>query len=1602
MPDHARFHRTGVAILLAVILLSAAGLRFYNLNWDNGIFAHPDERSTVAFYAPTIRWPAAGTPLLDPRLSPLNPFWNVDAQERRSYTYGHFPLYTLVLLANFLNDLVPFVVALPFELPSEWVQFLATSTTAHSFAWLGRFLAGLSDLFTIYLLFLIGRRLYGAWGGLLAAAFSTFTVLQIQLAHFFAVDPISTTFTLLALYGSILLHDRQSTGAATITGIGIALAVASKFSALPVVFLPIVAGYLVIRKNNRTQKESTQLSIINYQLPITNYRSPVSRIIALIVLSLSLAFVIFALTSPFVLLDFENFKRAVLDEQGNMVSGVADFPFTRQYRNTTAYWYFIDQQLRWGMGWALGLVGLVGSVWVALKAIRGQAQVGELLALLWLVLYFGPTGLFLAKFMRYMSPVVPLINLFAAGFIAALWQYKPKAKHPPQWANSERADIESNQGITNYQLPITNYQLSIINYQLSIVKAAAVALAVIALSGAIIWALAFTNGVYGSEHTWVTFARWVYANVPDGSCIAYEHWDDRMPTNIPEPGGNPESHHYRQPQLPMYDDDTQQKYENLRDTLLNCDYVVLATNRLWRAIPRLPERYPMSTRYYEALFSGALGFEQLYAAETPPRLGPFVFDDQPADESFTVYDHPKPILFKKTRRLSADEWDALLGNSWQAAIPGYVGPTTLLMRLRGASNNLAESQTPPPPTEGEKSLMLARPVDQLTVANDYRWNALANNSPLAATLLWWLLMVGVGLIFLPFTFLLFNNLPDRGYALGKSLGLLLVSYVIWITGSLTGFSWLGNTLATAIIVSMLFIALSIVLAIINIGPLLQFCRSRAWLILITEGVFSLIYLFFVYLRVLNPDLWHPWLGGEKMLEIGFLNAIVKSVHMPPYDPFFAGGIINYYYYGLFLVGVLIKLTGIQPSIAFNLAIPTLAALTASNAFSLAANLSSSLQNSQLPTQNPKLSTLNSRLSTLIPGLLGILFVVFLGNLEGAAQFMRNLADVSLNDFDSAIPGLATLIPAVSGFFKVLGGDTLAIYNYWDPTRVIPETINEFPFFSFLFADLHPHMIGLPFTLLFLSLVYNRLLPENGQKTNLQDNQTQNPKPETLNPELKTQNPLDCSGQAKLKTQNPKLKTQNPKLIIRWLAIPFTLGAIAVINTWDLPTYLGLIMATFLLGRYRQLASRLTLWHIAGLLTNSALFAAAVLGVTYLLYLPFFANYQPPAETGVGLVHTKTPLDQHLKIWGFFLFIIVSWLWISLLRPNSRNALLRAISLYLRRWNVLPHLSQIYRVVVKHESDAYQLALWGGGLLVVIAAALFMVGYRVPAYLLPLVIVSLLLLLRREGTANNAFLGLLTFTGLMILLGVEFFFLRDFLGGGDYYRMNTLFKFFIQVWVMFGLAAAVMLAQLWEWAWRWSLPAQIAWRGATVILLLAGLIYPILGTRTRVDDRFPGDLNRPPVGTLDGLAYMTVGRFEWPAGNPIELRYDYEAIQWLQDNVTGTPVLAEAKIGYYREGGMRVAAYTGLPSILGGLHQNEQRYASQIGERDWVVNEFWATPDPTRALQLMEELGISYIYIGQIERATYGSQVESKFEQLRNWGELELVFENEATKIYKRD
>jgi YYY domain-containing protein len=1616
-PHHAPIRRAATSrvqtLLLAAILLIGASLRLYNIAWDQGTLPHPDERSTVAFYAPSIRWPDKLSDALDPRRSSLNPFWDVRSGQRRSYTYGHFPLYTLVLTADLAKQLAPLADWL--GLPEPLTRTLAEARSMMGYAYIGRFLMAVADTFTVYLVYLLGRRLYGRWAGLLAAAFSAFTVLQIQLAHFFAVDPVSTTFTLLALYGSLHIYDRRGPGAAVLTGVGIGLAVASKYSALPIVAAPVVAAVLSVTRAEPDERDSAG------RLAFRNL------LIAGVV-----SFGVFAVTSPFVLLDFKNFWQAVVKEQGDMVTGVADFPFTRQYRGTSPYVYFILQQLQWGMGWPLGLLAFAGLAWVLARALLGRAQPGEWILLSWVILYFGPTGLFLAKFMRYMVPVVPLFVLFGAGLVLSTKSTKRGNGESPSQPVDKSVDQPS-APLMPYTSAEDSYPQRGLMGQKRLISYARLVIVLIALLGGTIWSLAFVNGVYGTPHSWITASRWVYEHIPDGACIAAEHWEEGFPRTWAEHGMSPGAHSYRQPLLPMYEADTRQKFETIRDTLLDCDYLVLASNRLWRTIPKLPQRYPMSTRYYQALFDGELGFEQVYSLSTPPRLGKLVIDDQAADESFTVYDHPRPIIFKKTSQLSAGEWEALLGDRWQTADHGYIGSPTLLARLRGQVPRTPKPVSTVPGSEPEKSLLLDRPVDQLPVVNDYHWNTLANRSAVVAIVVWWLAMQVVGWLAWPLAYRVFHRLPDRGYLLAKGLGWLLVGYGVWLASSL---GVLRNSLPTAVVALVAMGAIAVWLVGRNryqdstasgnapggddatSGPVAgkRGCFHSLFpaspslsLILVGEVVFTGVYLYFVGLRLLNPDLWQPWNGGEKMLEIGFLNAIVKSAHMPPYDPYFAGGYINYYYYGLFLVGVLIKLTGIQPTIAFNLAVPTLAALTAGGVFSLGYNLAYRPYRRETG-------------AFLVAGL-AVLLVILVGNLAGFTQLVRMLGEHGRSNFESAIPGLEAVVRALTGLKSIwLEGTKLQTYNYWDPSRVIPDTINEFPYWSFLFADLHPHMIGMPFTVLFLSLAYNWLRPARGATSR------------SLNSAF-----LNLHyGQRQLRLGIAGfLRTLAWGNVFRWLALPFCLGALATINTWDLPTYLGVITLTFWLVRYRRGAREASpsagpgISRLAVYALEAILFGALTLATSYLLYLPFFAHYQP-LDVGLGLVHDKTNLGQFVKMWGLPLFILVSYLLLTLVYPASRMGALRVVSLFLRRWNVAPHLSRVFRALVRAAGAGYRAALWSLVIVVVVAIGLWLLGYKVPGLLLPLVWLSFLFLLRPEPDAGHTFAGLLLFTGLLILLGVEFFFLRDFLGGGPNYRMNTLFKFYIQVWVMLGVAAAYLLVGLLsaQWMghrlppdrmlvalrpiqnWRWTALSWL-WQLVIMLLIVAVLAYPLLGTPSRVRDRFD---RSPPIGTLDGMAYMTTGTLVWPPDNPIELKYDYQAIRWLQVNVKGTPVLAEARLGYYREGGMRVASYTGLPMPLGGLHQNEQRWPDQVGKRDGLYMEFWNTTDPARAWELIQELDISYIYIGQLEQTLYDPDLAGtlvqwgvpflrsdafyKFGELKDQGRLRVVYENERVRIYQ--
>ena len=205
-------------------------------------------------------------------------------------------------------------------------------------------------------------------------------------------------------------------------------------------------------------------------------------------------------------------------------------------------------------------------------------------------------------------------------------------------------------------------------------------------------------------------------------------------------------------------------------------------------------------------------------------------------------------------------------------------------------------------------------------------------------------------------------------------------------------------------------------------------------------------------------------------------------------------------------------------------------------------------------------------------------------------------------------------------------------------------------------------------------------------------------------------------------------------------------------------------------------------------------------------------------------------------------------------------------------------------------------------------------------------------------------------------------------------------------------------------------AEIIWRVAVIGLLAAGSVFLFLGVQSRVRDRFPG--SRPAIGTLDGTAFMTVGKYTWPdSEHVIDLAYDYQAVHWMLDHLTGSPVVAEAPAGgyqvagafqgydYYRAGGLRVASLTGFPTFV-GQHQNEQRPGEQVGQRTDLGQEFYRTPDIERARELARQLEVAYIYVGALERILFSETSLDKFSSMVESGDLQVAYRNPMVTIYR--
>ncbi|MCS7060662.1 MAG: DUF2298 domain-containing protein [Anaerolineae bacterium] len=790
-------------------------------------------------------------------------------------------------------------------------------------------------------------------------------------------------------------------------------------------------------------------------------------------------------------------------------------------------------------------------------------------------------------------------------------------------------------------------------------------------------------------------------------------------------------------------------------------------------------------------------------------------------------------------------------------------------------------------------------------------------------------------------------LPDRGYGISKALGLLLGGFAYWwiVLAGLSA-NHVGAPLMALCVLFVAGVALWRVCAPGCNEPLLSL--PPRLVLIVTEVLFAGALALWAVYRAYNPEILEA--GGEKFMEIMMLNAILRSPTFPPNDAWLAGFSISYYYFGYVILAMLTRLSGLPPTVAFNLGNATFFALTVIGAFSLGWNLfiaQGAPRGAQrsAPPLHPSASPARAGLAA---GLLTAVLLAVMGNQGGLMESIR----------------CAKVLP--SGFWDWLDVRQIAAqpvdcnglaptryYWWWDWSRVVhdytpdgrdQEVITESPVFSFLLGDNHPHVMGLPFTLIAVALAFNF---------------------------YRAFSPLVLS------------RSRASVFSLCLLALSaVVVGGLAFMNTWDLPVYGALVAGGLVMGR---LARRETIWP-------ALLFATATGVLGYTLYAPFYATFDSQAS-GVGLnLFNGTRWPQFFLMFAPFIVIGAAFVGASVRRVSRATqipgSVLAARAVSLAALAILGVLAGLVLITLlsPYFRDLFAQVMQGGSVFGVNRElALQRIVARLldpwtPVYLLLFAALCVTLILaslwapdRAPEPAPDLFVLVLFLGGALLTVAVEFVFVRDMFGT----RMNTVFKFYYQAWTVWAIAGGYALIQLFSARNAWPrLAGSLAG-----LLITAGLLYPVFTAYSRTDA-----FTRKP--TLDGAAYLKTSRPD-----------DAAAINWLNANVTGAPVIAEApadRYGAYSYNG-RISAFTGLPTLLGwGGHQHQWRgNYEEPARREPLIEALFNRVDDRAARAVIDEFNVRYVIVGAPERARYSAEGLAKFEQLGR-----PVFRSGSVVIYR--
>ena len=416
-----------------------------------------------------------------------------------------------------------------------------------------------------------------------SAFFYALAVLPIQQAHFFTVDSFTVFFATLTLFLTIRYLRFKRTSDLILGGFAFGLTLANKTSL--VIALPVLGTVLLF-------------------LPLKNFARELSKRFFSLSLFIICCLLAFRLFQPYAfdgLFSLSSHFVGNINQIRQMTTGEIDYPPNLQWAYTLPFLHPLVNIFLWGLGPMLALLAFGGMIIAVLKE-KYRKDPSIIILLVYILIIFLYQGVQLAKYLRYFYPIYPVLAVFA-GF-SAVWMIELTVKKRPQLGQ-------------------------LINLLIVVTVA--------------IWPIAFL-AIYNRPHSRVTASEWIYQNIPAGSRLTSEIWDDSLPLRLQKY----QDITYENIPLALYDVESNAKWKTIVSQLNTADYIILSSNRLYGSIPKMPQRYPVGALFYQLLFAEKLGFKKVAEISSYPSLFGLPVRDESAEESFTVYDHPTVVIFRKT------------------------------------------------------------------------------------------------------------------------------------------------------------------------------------------------------------------------------------------------------------------------------------------------------------------------------------------------------------------------------------------------------------------------------------------------------------------------------------------------------------------------------------------------------------------------------------------------------------------------------------------------------------------------------------------------------------------------------------------------------------------------------------------------------------------------------------------------------------------------------------------------------------------------------------------------------------------------------------------